>query len=63
MAPSDDEFRTTTRPATDVPRPAPARCPGPTWNHGNLAAVRAYNERVEREGLPLARYLSFLRDR
>ncbi|TDP74918.1 type II toxin-antitoxin system CcdA family antitoxin [Roseateles toxinivorans] len=29
------------------------------WNTDNEAAITAYNERVEREGLPLARYRSF----
>lgn len=29
------------------------------WNTDNEAAIAAYNERVERDGLPLARYRSF----
>jgi antitoxin CcdA len=29
------------------------------WNEENKAAISAYNERVERDGLPLAKYRSF----
>ena len=29
------------------------------WNEENREAIEAYNARVEREGLPLARYRSF----
>jgi antitoxin CcdA len=31
------------------------------WNQENAAAVAAYNERVERDGLPLERYRGFAR--
>lgn len=31
------------------------------WNADNEAAIAAYNERIEREGLPLAQYRSFAR--
>lgn len=31
------------------------------WNDDNREAVEAYNARVERDGLPLARYRSFLK--
>ena len=33
------------------------------WNEENKEAVEAYNARVEREGLPLAKYRSFMRGR
>jgi antitoxin CcdA len=33
------------------------------WNEENKDAVTAYNERVEREGLPLAKYRSFMKGR
>lgn len=33
------------------------------WNDENRDAVSACNERVEREGLPLARYRSFMKGR
>ena len=33
------------------------------WNEENKDAVAAYNERVEREGLPLAKYRTFLKGR
>ena len=33
------------------------------WNDDNKAAIAAYNERVEREGLPLAKYRSFMKRR
>jgi antitoxin CcdA len=33
------------------------------WNEENRAAIDAYNERVAREGLPLAKYRSFARAR
>jgi len=33
------------------------------WNEDNKAAIEAYNERIEREGLPLARYRTFMRSR
>ena len=29
------------------------------WNEDNKAAIEAYNERVLREGLPLAKYRTF----
>ena len=33
------------------------------WNEENREAVQAYNERIEREGLPLAKYRSFAKGR
>ena len=33
------------------------------WNEENQAAIEAYNERIAREGLPLAKYRSFARGR
>ena len=33
------------------------------WNDENREAVQAYNERIAREGLPLARYRSFAKGR
>ena len=33
------------------------------WNEENKAAISAYNERIERDGLPLAKYRSFARGR
>ena len=33
------------------------------WNADNKEAVAAYNERIEREGLPLAKYRTFLKGR
>lgn len=33
------------------------------WNEDNKAAISAYNERIEREGLPLAKYRSFAKRR
>ena len=33
------------------------------WNEENRDAVQAYNERVQREGLPLAKYRSFAKGR
>ena len=33
------------------------------WNDENKDAIAAYNERVERDGLPLARYRSFMKPR
>ena len=33
------------------------------WNEQNRDAVAAYNERVARDGLPLARYRTFLKAR
>ena len=33
------------------------------WNEDNKDAIAAYNTRVEREGLPLARYRSFMKGR
>jgi antitoxin CcdA len=32
------------------------------WNADNKAAIEHYNARIEREGLPLARYRSFMQD-
>ncbi len=31
------------------------------WNEDNQAAIAHYNERVAKEGLPLARYRSFMK--
>lgn len=33
------------------------------WNEDNKEAVAAYNARIEREGLPLAKYRTFMRGR
>jgi antitoxin CcdA len=33
------------------------------WNAENKEAVAHYNARIEREGLPLARYRTFMKDR
>jgi len=33
------------------------------WNEENKDAITAYNARVEREGLPLAKYRTFLKGR
>lgn len=33
------------------------------WNEQNKDAIAAYNERVEREGLPLAKYRTFAKVR
>jgi len=33
------------------------------WNEENKVAITAYNARVEREGLPLAKYRTFLKGR
>jgi antitoxin CcdA len=33
------------------------------WNEENRDAVAAYNARVEKEGLPLAKYRTFMRSR
>ena len=33
------------------------------WNADNKGAIDAYNERIERDGLPLARYRSFAKGR
>jgi antitoxin CcdA len=33
------------------------------WNDENKDAIAAYNERIEREGLPLAKYRSFMKGR
>jgi antitoxin CcdA len=33
------------------------------WNVENKEAIAHYNARIEREGLPLARYRSFMKDR
>ncbi|HEY0856439.1 MAG TPA: type II toxin-antitoxin system CcdA family antitoxin [Albitalea sp.] len=33
------------------------------WNEENKDAIAAYNERVGREGLPLAKYRTFLKGR
>lgn len=31
------------------------------WNEDNKDAIAAYNERIEREGVPLAKYRSFMK--
>ena len=31
------------------------------WNEDNKEAIAAYTERIEREGIPLARYRTFMR--
>jgi antitoxin CcdA len=33
------------------------------WNEENKAAISAYNARIERDGLPLAKYRSFAKGR
>jgi len=33
------------------------------WNDENKDAIAAYNERIEREGLPLAKYRTFMKGR
>ena len=33
------------------------------WNADNKGAIDAYNERIERDGLPLAKYRSFAKGR
>jgi antitoxin CcdA len=33
------------------------------WNDENKDAIAAYNSRIEREGLPLARYRTFMKSR
>ncbi|MCK7501378.1 MAG: type II toxin-antitoxin system CcdA family antitoxin [Comamonadaceae bacterium] len=33
------------------------------WNDDNREAIDHYNERIAREGLPLARYRTFLQER
>ena len=33
------------------------------WNEDNKQAIADYNARIEREGLPLAKYRSFLKGR
>jgi antitoxin CcdA len=33
------------------------------WNQENKEAIAHYNARIEREGLPLARYRTFMKDR
>ena len=33
------------------------------WNEENKDAIAAYNERIEREGLPLAKYRTFMKGR
>lgn len=33
------------------------------WNEDNREAIDHYNERIARDGLPLARYRSFLKER
>ena len=33
------------------------------WNVDNAEAIAHYNARIEREGLPLAKYRTFMQDR
>jgi len=33
------------------------------WNEENKEAIAAYNARIEREGLPLAKYRTFMKGR
>jgi antitoxin CcdA len=33
------------------------------WNAESQDAITAYNQRIEREGLPLAKYRSFMKER
>ncbi len=33
------------------------------WNADNAEAIAHYNARIEREGLPLAKYRTFMQDR
>ena len=33
------------------------------WNEDNRQAINSYNARIEREGLPLAKYRTFLKGR
>ncbi len=33
------------------------------WNEDNKDAIAHYNARIEREGIPLARYRTFMKDR
>jgi antitoxin CcdA len=33
------------------------------WNVDNAEAIAHYNARIEREGLPLAKYRTFMKDR
>jgi antitoxin CcdA len=33
------------------------------WNEENQEAIRSYNARIEREGLPLAKYRTFMKGR
>ena len=33
------------------------------WNEENKVAISAYNERIERDGLPLAKYRTFAKGR
>jgi antitoxin CcdA len=33
------------------------------WNHENKEAIAAYNDRVEREGLVMQKYRTFMKDR
>ena len=33
------------------------------WNEENKAAISAYNERIEHDGLPLAKYRAFAKGR
>lgn len=33
------------------------------WNEDNRDAINSYNARIEREGLPLAKYRTFMKER
>lgn len=33
------------------------------WNEENKQAIAEYNQRIEREGLPLAKYRTFMKNR
>jgi antitoxin CcdA len=39
------------------------RCDWERWNEENKAAIKHYNDRIEREGLPPAKYRSFIKGR
>ncbi len=52
-----------TTPPRDLPIPASTPRYWEQWNHENKDAIAAYNGRVAREGLPLARYRTFLKKR
>jgi hypothetical protein len=45
--------------ADGLPAEKARSCRWARWNDENAAAIRTYNERIERDGLPLAKYRSF----